>query len=99
MRGGLCYDVQNMNTKQLEKIVKGFANHRRIQIMELLDHRPNASVFEISDELGANFKTVSEHTRRLAHANLVVKKYVGKAMQHSLSPLGRAILKFLRTLE
>jgi hypothetical protein len=46
-----------------------------------------------------NYKTVSEHLRRLAVAGLVLKKNKGTHVQHALSPRGRTILKFLRTLE
>ena len=85
--------------KDLEKIVRGFSNHRRIEIMQLLDQKPNLSVFEISETLNVNFKTASEHIRRLALAELVWKRNEGKAVRHVLSNRGKFILKFLRTLE
>ncbi|OHA13728.1 MAG: hypothetical protein A3G49_04985 [Candidatus Sungbacteria bacterium RIFCSPLOWO2_12_FULL_41_11] len=85
--------------RYLEKIVRGFSNHRRIEIMALLDKMPELSVMEIADELGINFKTASEHIRRLALVGLVLKRNQGAAVRHALSPTGRIILKFLRTLE
>ncbi len=85
--------------KDLEKIVRGFSNHRRIEILNLLHKKPNLSVSEISDELNVNFKTISEHIRRLAIADLVWKTNDGKAVRHSLSSRGKLILSFLRTLE
>lgn len=88
-----------LKTKKLQWIVKGFANHRRIQIMELLDAQPELSLSEISTRLNVNFKTVGEHTRRLSHAGLILKRYKGAAVLHALSPQGVIILKFLRTLE
>lgn len=88
-----------LNTKGLEKIVKGFSNHRRIQILELLAGSPELSVIEISEKLKVNFKTISEHIRRLTNAGLVLKRYQGASVRHTLSPLGTLILKFLRTLE
>jgi len=88
-----------LKTKKLQRIVKGFANHRRIQIMELLDRHPEISVSEISSKLNVNFKTISEHTRRLALSRLVFKRYKGSSVLHVLSPLGNNILKFLRILE
>lgn len=54
-----------MRYKHLEKIVKGFANHRRIQILNLVSDSPNLSLNEISTRLKINIKTASEHTRRL----------------------------------
>ena len=88
-----------MNTRKIERVVKGFSNHRRIQILSLLEEKPTLSVFSISDELGVNFKTISEHLRRLTLAGLVEKHSRGSAVEHSLSDLGRRVLKFSRTLE
>jgi len=88
-----------MDFRRIERVAKGFANHRRVQIMNLLEKKPDLSVFEISRELGVNFKTISEHLRRLAHANLVLKRNIGSEVEHVLTHSGKIILKFLRTLE
>ncbi|MEK7194599.1 MAG: helix-turn-helix domain-containing protein [Patescibacteria group bacterium] len=88
-----------LKPRQLERIVKGFANHRRIEVLILLDKTPELSVFEISDTLKINFKTGSEHIRRLAIAGLVMKRNQGSAVRHALTGAGKSILKFLRTLE
>ncbi len=85
--------------RQLERIVKGFANHRRIQIMELVADQPELSVSDISIKLKINFKTASEHIRRIAIAGLVLKRNRGVNVLHKLSPQGLVILKFLRKLE
>ncbi|MEK9186215.1 MAG: winged helix-turn-helix domain-containing protein [Patescibacteria group bacterium] len=85
--------------KDLEKIVRGFSNHRRIEILTLLDKRPELSLWEISELLNINFKTASEHVRRLAITGLVWKRNEGNMVRHKLSDLGKSILKFLRTLE
>ena len=83
----------------LQRLVRGFANHRRIEILELLDKKPELSVFEVADALRINFKTASEHIRRLAIAGLVFKRSDHTAVRHKLTTQGMAILKFLRTLE
>lgn len=88
-----------METRKLEKIVKGFSNHRRIEILALLDRKRNLSVMDVARELRVNFKTISEHIRRLTHAGLVTKKNMGAAVEHTVSKLGGYVLKFLRTLE
>ncbi len=85
--------------RQLERIVKGVANHRRIQIIELLKESPELSVIEISAKLNINLKTASEHIRRLALAGLVMKRSDGASVRHRLTSRGLTILKFLRTLE
>lgn len=79
--------------------MKGFANHRRIEILMLPRDKPELSVLEIADTLGVNFKTISEHTRRLAIAGLVLKRSDGTSVRHALTHIGISILKFLRTLE
>ena len=79
--------------------MRGFSNHRRIEILILLEKQPELSVLEVATKLGINFKTASEHIRRLAIAGLVWKRNEGNSVRHKLSPRGKTILKFLRTLE
>ena len=88
-----------LKTRHLERIVKGFANHRRIQIMDLISGSPELSLMDISAKLKLNIKTASEHIRRLAIAGLVLKRNRGVNVLHKLSPRGLVILKFLRKLE
>jgi len=83
--------------KQLERYFKGVANHRRIAILTVVEKSEGISVEEISGKLDANFKTVSQHTRVLVHAGLLNKAYRGRQVAHSLSPYGRAFLKFIKT--
>ncbi len=84
---------------RLQKIVRGFSNHRRIEIMDLLDNESGLSLIEIAGKLNINFKTASEHVRRLALADLVAKHNRGATVLHILTKRGIVILKFLRTLE
>lgn len=90
---------ENKNFRYLERIVKGYANHRRIEILYLLEKEPELSVIQISDRLRINFKTASEHILRLAIAGLVMKRNEGAIVRHKLSNRGLSILKFLRILE
>lgn len=85
--------------KKLETITRGFSNHRRIEILNLLSQSPNLSVSEISEALEVNFKTIAVHTHRLFAAGLLGKRNLGQAVRHSVTPLGNNVLKFLRTLE
>ncbi len=85
--------------RRFERMVKGFANHRRIEIMFLLEKEPELSLIEISERLRINFKTGSEHIRRLAIAGLVLKRNEAASVRHKLSDSGKLTLKFLRTLE
>ncbi len=85
--------------RPLERIVRSFSNHRRIQVLELLDARPELDLTAIARACGINVKTASEHVRRLAIGGLVLKKAKGTHVLHAVSPRGDAVLKFLRTLE
>jgi predicted transcriptional regulator len=87
------------NKRELEKIVRGFSNHRRIEIIKLLDKSPELSIIEISEKLNVNFKTISEHSRRLFLADLITKKNMNHSVLHKLTLRGKQVLKFLRTLE
>ena len=88
-----------LTQRQLERIVRGFSNHRRIQILSLVNENPELSVGEIAYKLKINLKTASEHIRRLAISGLMLKRSQGKNVRHKLSDRGVVILAFLRMLE
>ena len=83
--------------KQLERHFKGMANHRRIDILKLVAENGGISLQDIAESLNCNFKTVSEHTRKLVQSGLVNKKYQGRMVAHSLSPYGKTFYKFITT--
>ena len=85
--------------KQFERHFKGVANHRRIAILLLVSKNPNITLEAISETLDCNFKTISEHTRRLAQAGLLNKNYHGRTVVHTLSPYGEIITKFITTFQ
>ena len=93
-------EKQNNKTYyDLERIVKGVANHRRIEILEILVKKSEMSVAEVADKLKLNFKTASEHIRRLTISGLLMKRSDGHNIRHKLTKRGELILKFLRILE
>ena len=65
----------------------------------MLRKTPELSVEEIADELDINFRTASEHIRRLAVADLVIKRNAGNSVRHKITPRAKSILVFLGTLE
>ena len=83
--------------KQLERHFKGIANHRRLEILYLINGSEGITLDEIAYRLKCNLKTIAEHTKRLTHAGLVTKKYKGRNVCHRLSDLGKEILKFVET--
>ena len=85
--------------RKLERIVKGFANHRRIQIMDLLRREPELSVEDISERLNIGYENASDHIRKLAIAGLVLKRNEGSAVRHRLTPRAESILVFCKKLQ
>ena len=85
--------------KNLENLIRSFANYRRIQIMEILGERPDLSLQEIAKAVEANLKTVSEHLRRLSTADMVVKNPMGRLVRHKLTDKGMKVLTFLRNID
>ncbi len=88
-----------MKSRQLERIVKGFANHRRLDILELLQRTPELSVEEIAEKLSIGYENASDHIRKLAIAGLVMKRHDNKSVRHKLTPRAKVILTFCKTLE
>ena len=84
------------NSKQIERHFKGMANHNRVDILFLVSAKPDITLEGIAAELNKNFKTISEHTRRLVHAGLLDKQYRGRNVTHSLSPYGEKFVKFVK---
>jgi len=87
------------NSKQMEKHFKGIANHRRIDILLSLDKEKDLTLEQLSENLEGDFRTISEHTRRLLQAGLLNKNYMGRNVLHSLSPYGEQFVKFIKTFQ
>ncbi len=78
--------------------MRGFASHRRLQILDLLKREPELSVEDISEKLNIGYQNGSDHIRKLAIAGLVLKRNEGNAVRHKLTPRGESILVFCKTL-
>ena len=87
--------MDSLTYRQLETLFKGVANHRRIQILQLLQNEPSLSLWRIRERVPMGRQTVCEHVRRLASAKLVQKKYKGREVEHTLAPLGQRVLYLL----
>ena len=82
----------------MERIVKGFANHRRLEILDLLNKEPELSVVEIAERLNLGYENASDHVRKLAIAGLVMKRNHANAVRHKLTPRAESILVFCKRL-
>jgi len=87
-----------LSYRRIERIFKGCANHRRLQILELLKREPELSVIEITKKLKMGYLNASDHIRKLAIAGLVMKRSDGPAIRHKLTDRGESILLFCKTL-
>jgi len=85
--------------RQMERHLKGMANHYRIGILLLIGDNDRMTLESIISELGANEKTIGEHARRLYNAGLINKKYRGKFVEHTLSPYGKIFVRFLKSFQ
>ena len=93
-----CDIIENVKTaKQLERYFKGVANHRRLDILHIINTNDGMILEQIAEALDCNIKTISEHTRRLVQAGLLNKKYQGREVAHSLSPYGKKFIEFTKT--
>ncbi|MDO8585155.1 MAG: ArsR family transcriptional regulator [bacterium] len=85
--------------KQMERHLKGMANHYRIEVLLLVGEREGVTLEGIIEALKANPKTIGEHVRRLHHAGLINKKYRGRFVEHALSPYGKTFTRFLKSFQ
>ena len=89
----------NMDERMLERIVKGFANHRRIRILQLLVVEPGLTLSDICDRLNMEFKSGSEHVLKMAVAGLVSKRKQRNNIHHSITDRGWDALSFLNGIK
>ncbi|MES2202885.1 MAG: winged helix-turn-helix domain-containing protein [Patescibacteria group bacterium] len=85
--------------RKLERIVKGFANHRRIEILDVLKKEPELAVDEIAERLGSSYFNISDHLRKMAIAGLVLKRSDGLNVRHKLTARAEVIQVFCKKLE
>jgi DNA-binding transcriptional ArsR family regulator len=90
---------KSKTAKQMERHLKGIANHRRIQILLLIAEQEGITLENIAIALDANDRTVGEHARRLVQAGLINKGYRGRFVEHTLSPYGKICVRFLKSFQ
>lgn len=82
----------------VEKRVRGFSNHRRIQILLMLSDGSEMDVTHIAGACGIQMQTAAEHVRRLEAAGLLRKRKQKRSVVSSISPFGQQVLAFLETI-
>ena len=91
--------TEKVSYRRMERIVKGFANHRRLEILDLLKREPELSVDDISERLGIGYENASDHVRKMTVAGLLLKRNEGPAVRHKLTPRAESILVFCKRLQ
>jgi DNA-binding HxlR family transcriptional regulator len=87
-----------MDSYYLEIMMKGAANHHRINALLRLKITPDMSVEELSSSCHVEYKTLSSHLKRLVTSGLITKKYYGRRVEHRLTNRGEEIVSFLRSI-
>ncbi len=85
--------------RRMERAIKGFANFRRLQILELLKQRPELSVIEIADELGMGYMNASDHLRKMAITGLLLKRRATNETHHKLTDFASDVLEFCKIIK
>lgn len=85
--------------KNVERILKGFANKRRIAIVQYLKRQKEASVGEIAGAIRLSFKSTSRHLSVLIAAGILEREQRGLLMWYSLAsdmpPITKNVISFL----
>ncbi|HEY4515373.1 MAG TPA: winged helix-turn-helix domain-containing protein [Candidatus Paceibacterota bacterium] len=90
---------QLKTAKQMERHLKGIANHRRIDVILLVAKEPGITVEGIAENLDCNYNTLSIHIAKLKQAGLLDKKYKGRNVGHTLTPYGGIFVTFLKSFQ
>ena len=85
--------------RRLEYTIKGFANRKRLEIIDLLNKQPELSVDEIAEKLRLGYMNTSDHLRKMAIAGLVLKRSDGPHIRHKLTDRALNVLAFCKKLE
>jgi len=65
--------VAKKDFKEIEKVLKAFANRRRLAILAFLKRNGPASVGVIAKEIRLSFKSTSKHLNILSALDIVIK--------------------------
>ncbi len=89
----------SMNYRRVERVVKGFANHNRLRILELLSEQPELSVTDIAECLKMGYENASDNIRKMTQVGLLMKRNEGPAVLHKLTTKAESILMFCKRLQ
>ena len=82
-----------------ERIFKGLANHRRLQILRILQNRGPVSLDKVAEICGIQAPTACEHARKLRLAGLVFRRRLRRCIHLELTERGEFALHWAPRLE
>ncbi len=86
--------------KELEKIMKAFANKKRLEILQFLLSQERCSLGDIRKHIHASYRGTSKHLRRLYECDLIDREITqGEAyyfLSKTMPEAGKHILKIVR---
>jgi len=85
-------------SNQLEYIIRGFDNKRRIDIIFLLDQTPELSVSDIVEHFQISFTAVSNHLLKMMSRGLIMKRNDQREVRHALTTKGKMVARFLKKI-
>ena len=71
--------------KNLEKVLKAFANIKRLQIIELLLEHDRLSLIQLSKELRLSYRSTSKHVRKLYECDILDRESVQGEVRYSIN--------------
>lgn len=85
-----------MHRKDLERILKGLANRRRLAILACLLKSKEMSVADVAGCIKLSFKATSKHLAILRQLDIVDRRQQGLTMHYSVSKsLPKAVKPFI----
>lgn len=81
--------------KQLERILKGLANRRRLAIIKLLTRSKELPVASIADYIHLSFTSTSKHLSLLYHLDIVDRRQENLTVYYRLPDSVPPVLKLL----
>lgn len=79
--------------KEIEKILKALANHRRLAIVKYLNKTGPASVGDIANEIKLSFKATSKHLGIMRLADILDRDQINLTVMYRISKPLTPILK------
>ena len=89
---------ENMKNNDLEKILKSFANRRRLMTLKYLEGRGRASVGQIAEKIRLSFRSTSKHLSVMLASGVIIKKQTGRYVFYELNGRNKTAIKILKVI-